>query len=125
MNQYVNRTTTAETLFTDTITTYVSAIAHNQSNLLLQLELSTNILQTTLPTLLQVYKESLTTGLPISVQLEERQLETNYFTTKKRGTGIGLAFCKKAMQMIGGTIEVFSVHGDFIEFKLIFPEINL
>lgn len=44
-----------------------------------------------------------------------------YFTTKKNGTGIGLAFCKKTMISFGGDIVCNSVYGESMEFILKFP----
>ncbi len=44
-----------------------------------------------------------------------------YKTTKKNGTGVGLAFCKLTMQSFGGDITCHSVEGDYIEFVLFFP----
>jgi len=44
-----------------------------------------------------------------------------YFTTKKNGTGIGLAFCKKTMNSFGGNIVCNSVYGESMEFILQFP----
>ena len=38
------------------------------------------------------------------------------------GAGIGLAFCRDVMTSFGGTIECTSVHGDFTEFVLSFPQ---
>jgi PAS domain S-box-containing protein len=46
-----------------------------------------------------------------------------YMTTKEKGTGVGLAFCKVTMESFGGSIECHSVEGDFIEFILSFPKI--
>ena len=45
-----------------------------------------------------------------------------FFTTKKDGTGIGLAFCKKMMQNFGGDLICHSVFGEYIEFTLSFPK---
>lgn len=45
-----------------------------------------------------------------------------FFTTKKDGTGIGLAFCKKMMQSFGGDLTCHSVFGEYIEFTLSFPK---
>lgn len=39
------------------------------------------------------------------------------------GAGIGLAFCRDAMQMFGGSIECVSEPGEFTEFVLTFPRI--
>lgn len=46
-----------------------------------------------------------------------------YHSTKETGTGIGLAFCKMAMESFGGDITCESVYGDYIEFTLTFPKI--
>lgn len=46
-----------------------------------------------------------------------------YRTSKKEGTGIGLAFCKITLNSIGGNITCNSVYGDYIEFILTFPTI--
>ena len=37
------------------------------------------------------------------------------------GVGLGLAFCKKAIEDIGGTITVTSLHGSFTQFRISFP----
>ena len=47
-----------------------------------------------------------------------------YFTTKKEGTGIGLAFCKKTMQTFGGNIICNNMFGQSIEFILSFPKME-
>jgi signal transduction histidine kinase len=44
-----------------------------------------------------------------------------YFTTKPKGTGIGLAMAYRAMQLHGGTIEVESEMGKGAEFRLSVP----
>ncbi|MBY0543994.1 MAG: PAS domain-containing sensor histidine kinase [Gammaproteobacteria bacterium] len=46
-----------------------------------------------------------------------------YVTTKKKGTGVGLAFCKLTMKSFGGNITCHSVEGDYIEFVLKFPQL--
>ena len=46
----------------------------------------------------------------------------DFFTTKKDGTGIGLAFCKKIMHNFGGDITCHSNFGESIEFILSFPK---
>ncbi len=50
-----------------------------------------------------------------------KRLFDGYRTTKKNGTGVGLAFCKLTMQSFGGDITCHSVEGDYIEFELSFP----
>lgn len=47
-----------------------------------------------------------------------------FFTTKKDGSGIGLAFCKKMMQNFGGDLICRSSYGESIEFILSFPKID-
>jgi signal transduction histidine kinase len=47
-----------------------------------------------------------------------------YRTTKNKGTGIGLAFCKITMKSFGGDLECHSVEGDFIEFVLTLPKLS-
>lgn len=49
---------------------------------------------------------------------------TGYFTTKKNGTGIGLAYCKNAMHIFGGDISCQSIEGESMEFILSFPKVN-
>lgn len=51
-------------------------------------------------------------------------LFNGYFTTKKEGTGIGLAFCKKTMQNFGGDLIYENNYGQCIEFILCFPKIE-
>lgn len=59
-------------------------------------------------------------GAPPEVVLN---LFKEFFTTKKNGCGIGLAFCKKTMQNFGGDLTCHSVFGEYIEFTLSFPKI--
>ncbi len=47
-----------------------------------------------------------------------------YQSQKENGTGIGLAFCRLAMQSFGGTIEANSMEGEYMEFVLKFPKIS-
>jgi len=47
-----------------------------------------------------------------------------YETTKKEGTGVGLAFCQLTMQSFGGKMTCHLVEGDCIEFVLSFPKIK-
>jgi signal transduction histidine kinase len=56
--------------------------------------------------------------------IPERDLELifkSFYTKKAGGTGLGLAFCKKAMQKFGGDIICESELGKYTRFKLIFP----
>ena len=47
-----------------------------------------------------------------------------YFTTKKNGTGIGLAFSKRIMKNFGGDITFDTIYGDYMEFILSFPKVG-
>jgi signal transduction histidine kinase len=51
-------------------------------------------------------------------------LFAGYFTTKKNGTGIGLAYCKKTVEIFGGEITYRSIFGESMEFILSFPKID-
>ncbi len=53
-----------------------------------------------------------------------QHLFDGYKTTKEKGTGVGLAFCKLTMESFGGNMEGYSVYGDYIEFLLKFPKIE-
>ena len=44
-----------------------------------------------------------------------------FFTTQKRGDGMGLMFVKKIIESHGATIKVFSEMGKGTEFQIIFP----
>ncbi len=46
------------------------------------------------------------------------------FSKRKHGTGLGLNFCKKAMESMGGKIKCFSQVGEHTEFILTFPKIE-
>jgi signal transduction histidine kinase len=47
-----------------------------------------------------------------------------YFTTSRHGTGLGLYFCKNAMESMGGSISCKSVEGEYTEFVLKFPKVE-
>ena len=47
-----------------------------------------------------------------------------FFSQRKHGTGLGLAFCKSVMENIGGRIECASEEGKYTEFILAFPAIS-
>jgi Na+/proline symporter/signal transduction histidine kinase len=48
--------------------------------------------------------------------------ESFYTTDKRGGTGLGLAFCKKVVEAMGGTIEAYSEPKKQTEFVLTFPQ---
>jgi signal transduction histidine kinase len=60
------------------------------------------------------------TGPGISKQVLE-QIFIPFFTTKVRGTGLGLALCQRIVQFHGGTIEVRSVEGRGCTFIMRLP----
>ena len=47
-----------------------------------------------------------------------------YTSGKKEGTGLGLSFCKRNMQMFGGDIICESEFGKWTRFSLLFPELS-
>lgn len=53
------------------------------------------------------------------------QLFTSFITSgKAEGTGLGLSYCKRAMQGFGGDITCDSVEGEFTQFTLTFPALT-
>ncbi len=44
---------------------------------------------------------------------------------KKRGTGLGLSFCKRSMLAFGGDIDCASREGEFTRFTLTFPKMHV
>lgn len=63
------------------------------------------------------------TGLGIST-VDQRHLFEHFYSSKSvdEGSGVGLSFCKKAMESMGGGISCRSVVGEFAEFILTFPK---
>jgi two-component system, NtrC family, sensor histidine kinase HydH len=51
------------------------------------------------------------------------QIFIPFFTTKQRGTGLGLALCQRIVQHHGGTLEVRSVEGHGATFVMRVPAI--
>lgn len=60
------------------------------------------------------------TGAGISAEILPHVFE-KFFTKTEHGTGIGLSFCKMAMQRMHGNISCTSFTGEFTEFCLSFP----
>jgi signal transduction histidine kinase len=46
-----------------------------------------------------------------------------FYTTKSKGTGLGLAVCKKLMKEAGGDVTVTSRLGEGSTFTLFFPRL--
>jgi signal transduction histidine kinase len=57
-------------------------------------------------------------GMPPAVQ---RQLFTPFFTTKDRGTGLGLPISLRIVEEHGGTVEVQSQVGQGTTFRVLLP----
>jgi two-component system CAI-1 autoinducer sensor kinase/phosphatase CqsS len=65
------------------------------------------------------------TGTGIPPQNLKRIFERFYTTTEAgHGSGIGLSFCKTAMEGLGGAITCDSVFGSYTRFTLTFPRIE-
>lgn len=47
-----------------------------------------------------------------------------FYTKTEHGTGIGLAFCKRVMEDLGGSITCHSIEGEYAEFILNFPKLK-
>ena len=60
------------------------------------------------------------TGTGISQEILPHIFD-HFFSKTENGTGIGLSFCKMAMERINGEISCFSKEGEFTEFLLTFP----
>ena len=60
------------------------------------------------------------TGMGISPELREKVFQL-YFTTKPKGTGIGLAMTFRAIQLHGGAIELDSEPGRGATFRITLP----
>jgi signal transduction histidine kinase len=59
-------------------------------------------------------------GIPPEVRDKVFQL---YFTTKERGSGIGLAMTYRAVQLHNGTVDFSSEMGKVTTFRLQFPAV--
>jgi two-component system CAI-1 autoinducer sensor kinase/phosphatase CqsS len=64
------------------------------------------------------------TGPGITPDLLPRLFKDFQTSGKVEGTGLGLAFCMRAMRAFGGTIRCHSVLGEFTEFTLEFPVVE-
>ncbi len=51
-------------------------------------------------------------------------LFNRFYSKRKYGTGLGLAFCRRVMLDLGGKIKCDSVLGDYVEFTLYFPVVK-
>ena len=63
------------------------------------------------------------TGLGATPDIVERLFEP-YFSTKSQGVGLGLALCQELMQSFGGYITAEAKLGQYMHFRLFFPEKN-
>ncbi len=53
--------------------------------------------------------------------LDLSKIFKRFYSKDKHGTGIGLAFCKQAMESLGGSIKCSSIKNEYTEFVLKFP----
>ena len=63
------------------------------------------------------------TGPGIPMEIRDKIFNL-YFTTKKSGSGMGLAMTFRAVQLHGGTIDVSSADGERTTFRMRFPMAN-
>lgn len=63
-------------------------------------------------------------GPGISEALLPRIFEPFQSMGKSGGTGLGLAYCRRAMRALGGEIDCHSVVGQYTEFTLCFPPVS-
>jgi signal transduction histidine kinase len=61
------------------------------------------------------------TGIPEDIK---STLFQPFASNRQHGIGLGLAFCNKVMQKLGGSIECCSVEGEYTEFLLYVPPIK-
>jgi signal transduction histidine kinase len=59
-------------------------------------------------------------GIGIS-KIKLNKIFERFFTDKRNGTGLGLYFCKMAVESMGGSISCSSIEGEYTEFTLNFP----
>ena len=62
------------------------------------------------------------TGPGIPADLLPKLFREFQTSGKVEGTGLGLAFCRRVMQALGGDIQCRSEHGHYTEFTLSFPQ---
>lgn len=61
------------------------------------------------------------TGIPSDIK---NKLFQPFVSSRQHSIGLGLSFCNKVMQDLGGSIECHSVEGEYTEFLLYFPPIK-
>jgi CheY-like chemotaxis protein len=64
------------------------------------------------------------TGPGIAKDIMPQMFEAFLTSGKAGGTGLGLAYCKRAMQAFGGAITCESIVGEYTKFTLHFPEVS-
>ena len=63
------------------------------------------------------------TGIGIS-DVDKSKLFTPFYTTKEHGIGVGLAYCQRAIENHGGTIEIESTLGEGTRVIVSLPQIE-
>lgn len=65
------------------------------------------------------------TASGIAPSVLKRIFNTFYTTKQSAGTGIGLAFCRRAVKSFGGQMKCDSVEGEYTTFTLNFAPANM
>jgi len=63
------------------------------------------------------------TGPGIEAESLPKIFDSFYTVGKLGGTGLGLPYCKRSMEALGGSIRCESVLGEYTAFILSFPEV--
>lgn len=65
------------------------------------------------------------TGPGIDASISQKIFDDFFTYNKSGGSGLGLSYCKRVMETFSGRIECHSIPGEFTEFKLYFPTVNI
>jgi signal transduction histidine kinase len=63
------------------------------------------------------------TGVGIPEGVRDRVFEP-FYTTKSKGTGLGLAYCRRGVEAHGGSITFDSLEGEGTTFKVRLPRVE-
>ncbi|CAH8207100.1 putative Histidine kinase [Vibrio aestuarianus] len=65
------------------------------------------------------------TGPGIDASISQKIFDDFFTYNKSGGSGLGLSYCRRVMETFSGRIECHSIPGEFTEFKLYFPTVNM
>ncbi|WP_277431954.1 hybrid sensor histidine kinase/response regulator [Vibrio sp. 1180_3] len=65
------------------------------------------------------------TGPGIDTRISKKIFDDFFTYNKNGGSGLGLSYCRRVMETFSGRIECHSIPGEFTEFKLYFPTVNI